>query len=102
MTTTTKQTEPTTSQLQALRSEAGAGRAIAAARAASTARLMDSDTASDLGPATPEQERASYATGTDEGHIMIDADTGEVVPESLESLYRDQRGATLRRVYVQR
>jgi hypothetical protein len=69
----------------------------------SDSRLYDAATATDIGPATREQQQASYSTGTPEGLITIDADTGEVVPASLEYLYRDQRGAAaLRVVYVAR
>lgn len=59
-----------------------------------TARLIDSDTTVDLGLATPEQIAASDATGTAEGHILVD-EAGRVVQEQEQQLARG-----VRRVYV--
>jgi hypothetical protein len=58
----------------------------------SLADLCDSATNETIGQASTEQIEASRAAGP-EGHILIDADTGEVVPD-----YRP--GSTLRKVYV--
>lgn len=60
------------------------------------ARLYDSDTTEDLGPATPEQVAASdeSAYNGQLGHILIDTD-GDVVPDG------SQTSGSARRVYAE-
>ena len=60
--------------------------------------LMDSDTATEIGPATREQREASDAA-LPEGHFTIDEDGNVVLASEREQAVRT-RGAVLRRVYV--
>ena len=60
--------------------------------------LYDSETAEPIGPATEAQAEASMDASA-EGHITIDAETGEVVPEDRVDDWC-LMGGTIRMVYV--
>ena len=61
--------------------------------------LMDYDTTNEIGPATDEQIEASNAAD-DNGAILIDTESGDVVTDGSWAALDARRRGTLRTVYT--